>query len=350
MSSATTNKHSHRFPSLLVTGVASIGDALMSLPAVRRVAENCCPGRLVVLAPALTAPIYARCGVPHTLHVLPAGTGSVGIVRALLREKRERHAAAVLLGGGFVWALGARLAGIPRRVGLAADNRAWLLTDALRLDAEAIHETESFLRVAASLCGGAAAPQAPQLCLGGEDRNGAAQLLVAHLLADQPWFAVGPGASHAYKQWPRERFVALLDAVQQETGWGCVLLGGIQDQALCHELAAAAAGPVQNLAGTTSLPLTAALLERARFFVGNNSGLVHLAAAVGTRTLCLSGPSNVEKTRPLGTGHHVLSGNPGETVRARPLGHQGPHPSLLAVSVEAALKALWNGAYLARAK
>ena len=122
-----------------------------------------------------------------------------------------------------------------------------------------------------------------------------------------PWVALGPTANWDRKVWPAERFVALFRTLTAPDGplpgARAAILGGPggQEAAMAAPVLAAL-GPAQaaDLVGRLALPEAAAVVARAALFVGNDSGLMHLAAAVGTPTLGLFGPSRVEEYAPAG--------------------------------------------------
>jgi ADP-heptose:LPS heptosyltransferase len=130
---------------------------------------------------------------------------------------------------------------------------------------------------------------------------------VTQLLADRgindpiPVLAVHPGSSEAlkHKRWPLDRFASLLSAVA-ETGVRTVLVGAGQEVAICEQLAARLSPHAISMAGQLSLSQTAALLKLSFAAVGGDSGLMHLAAALGTPTIALFGPTDERRTAPFG--------------------------------------------------
>jgi len=314
---------------IVLGGVSRIGDAVMTLPALRTVSRTW-PGEvLYVLAPGSSAAVYDRSGI--TARVIPISTRR-GILRFFFGIRSLRASRCFLFSGGFIWALGAFLARIPLRAGLDTDARRYLLTHPLRLDTELIHQTESYQRVVALERGvvidrGAA----PHLVLRDGDREAAALFL--RNWRERPYFAVNPSASHPSKRWPLERFVVLCRQIKERYGLDCLVLGGGEDQQLVGFLTAAVGGYA-----AIDLPLGTvfALLSSAVLYVGNNSGLSHAAAALGVPGVCLSGPSNRVKTAPRGEAQCFLGGTT-SSVRER---GRGPHPALLAVTVEEAAAAV----------
>ncbi len=125
----------------------------------------------------------------------------------------------------------------------------------------------------------------------------------AALLPDAPLVALGPTANWSGKVWPAERFVALFEALRAgalPAARAVVLAGpGEAERAMAAPVLAALPDAI-DLCGALSLPEAAAVLTRCRLFVGNDSGLMHLAAGAGTPTLGLFGPTPAEQYAPAG--------------------------------------------------
>jgi ADP-heptose:LPS heptosyltransferase len=142
-------------------------------------------------------------------------------------------------------------------------------------------------------------PPLPVAWTAAEDRAKAAELLPA----GRPVVALGPTANWGGKIWPAERFVALFRALEAgplPRAVPAVFAGpGDAERALAEPVLAALPGAI-DLAGRLSLPEAAACLARAALFVGNDSGLMHLAAASGTPTLGLFGPTPADIYAPAG--------------------------------------------------
>lgn len=122
-------------------------------------------------------------------------------------------------------------------------------------------------------------------------------------MPEGPFFACHPGSSAergmAEKRLPPDAFGTLIRRVHRETGWRCVLVGGPEE----HALRAAVAMDCKDAlvpVTTRSLEETAGVLAAARFFLGNDSGLMHVAAAVGTRCAAYFGPTDEARTGPFG--------------------------------------------------
>ncbi|MDN5942145.1 MAG: glycosyltransferase family 9 protein, partial [Nitrospira sp.] len=121
------------------------------------------------------------------------------------------------------------------------------------------------------------------------------------------WVAMNVSARWQTKRWPAASFAEVADRLQQE-GWGpVVMIGGPDERADIAQVNKMMKTPAVDLAGATTVGLLPALLSRASLLITNDSGPMHIAAAVGTPVVALFGPTNAARTGPYGSGHRVLT-------------------------------------------
>lgn len=221
-----------------------------------------------------------------------------------------------------------------RRYDLAVDLRTDGLTYLLRARrrltkwgrrARGAHAAERHLAVIAPLLGDPGSCPAPKVYLDGELRAFASTILSP--LPGRRWLALGPGANWPGKIWPAQRYRDLVGLLQDRFD-AVIVLGGPGDRAACELVSTACALPALDLCGRTDLLQAAAVLERAQVFVGNDSGLGHLASGVQTRTLTVFGPGEPERYHPWGPladwivePHRDLAALDAEAVAARLRSH-----------------------------
>jgi ADP-heptose:LPS heptosyltransferase len=150
-------------------------------------------------------------------------------------------------------------------------------------------------------------PPTIRVSTGGERQ--AREELSALGLEGRPFVAIHPGSGSAAKNWPAERFGALADVLRSRFGLPSLILGGPADEEALTRLRAATSDPCPLLFDRP-LQVVAAVVRRARAFLGNDSGLSHLAGLLGVRTLALFGPTDPALWSPLGPCVRVLRSVP----------------------------------------
>lgn len=204
-------------------------------------------------------------------------------------------------------------------VDLRTDALPWLLRARKRYAhwgarAYGPHAVERHMGVIAALHGDAALPAA-QVWTGRQADENAARLLST--LPGSRWLCLGPGARWPHKVWPEEYFSEMVRLLEPEFD-AVILLGNQADRPYTEQIAARSATACSDWSGRTSLLEAAAIMKRATMFVGNDSGLGHLAAAAGVPTLTLFGPGEPERYHPWGPQAIWLRGEGGDLRRLEP--------------------------------
>jgi heptosyltransferase-2 len=154
--------------------------------------------------------------------------------------------------------------------------------------------------------GGKRAAGRPFVAVGGPDRERVDRLLAENeVRGDELLIALHPGSSEM-KRWPKERFAALADLLMQDRRARILLVGGPGERELCGEVARMMKSPPIVAAGLLTIKQTADLIGRCDLFVGNDSGPMHLAAALATPTIGLFGPTDRVKNRPWGPRNRIV--------------------------------------------
>ncbi len=294
---------------ILVRATNWVGDAVMALPALEAIRRREPRAHIAVLARPWVAELYRDQGFADQLVVFDHAGRHAGIggVERLARDlRRERFDVALLLQNAFQAAWIAWRAGIPRRIGYARDRRSWLLTEAVELpQAGEIPSQEPYyylelLRRAGWL---EQLPQLSAVTLRVSDearRNGESKLRAAGAREGARRVAMAPGAAFgAARCWPVERFAALADRAAAELDADVVLVGSAADRDTSQRIAAAMHRRPVMLAGPTTIGELPGVLRACGAFVGNDSGAMHVAAAVGLPVIGVFGPTDPAATAPL---------------------------------------------------
>jgi heptosyltransferase-2 len=286
---------------ILVVGPAWVGDMVMAQSLFMRLRERHPQAGIDVLAPAWSLPLLQRMPQVRNGIELPLGHGEFGFWarRRIGRSLRGRgYAQAIVLPGSWKSALVPFFAGIPRRTGYRREFRYGLLNDLRPLNRKLLPTTvQQFLALAAE--GPVSAPPAvPQPCLRSEPQRAGELAAQLGLEPDRPAIALMPGAEYGpAKRWPQEYF-AELAARLADAGRQVWIFGSAKERALGAAIAGARPH-VHDLTGRTALADVVDLLAAAKAAVTNDSGLMHVAAAVGVPLVAIFGSSSPQHTPPL---------------------------------------------------
>jgi heptosyltransferase II len=279
---------------ILVIGPAWVGDMVMAQSLFRvLIARN--PGATIdVVAPAWSGPLLARMPEVRRAIVLDAKRWRLG--RSLRAEAYDQ---AIILPRSAKSALVPFFSGAKLRTGYRSELRSLLLTDARHPERKRLDQTVKRF-VALGLGAGEPLPAPlPNPTLRVDERNRAAVLARLGLDTSQPVIALLPGAAYGpAKQWPIGNFAEVAQAVLA-SGAAVWVLGSSAERELGQLVVDIAGDRVRNLCGETLLEDTVDLLSVARAAVTNDSGLMHVAAAAGTRVIAVYGSSSPAYTPPL---------------------------------------------------
>jgi heptosyltransferase II len=278
-----------------------IGDAVMTQPLLATLAQR--GEQLTVAALPWVAPVYRAMPCVVKVIDLPFAHGRLD-ARArwqMARSLRGQFDCAYVLPNSIKSALIPWLAGIPKRLGYQGEGRPWLLNKRWP------NPTTRSPMVAhySALSGQADATQAqPQLHFDAIELSRVTQSVG---LTPQGYWAFAPGAEYGpAKCWPAAHYTELARNLHAKHGLPVVLLGSGKEVTLCEQIAQAAPGATQVLAGKTTLIDAMALIAGARGVVSNDSGLMHVAAAFGVPQVALFGSTSPEHTPPLNPKAQVL--------------------------------------------
>lgn len=307
---------------LVVRAPNHLGDLVLALPALRSAA-----GDVVVVEPlaALTA-----MGLAAT-RVIPLARGPRGFVRVARELRASGYRRGVLLTRAFSAALLFRAGAVAKLRGTATDGRSFLLEEALDpAQLRGRHRALQYLELVGALPhanvrlrGDPGALPHANIRLRGDPRAAPQGAVDSPLLvppaADveawherlsvcgRPLLGIAPGSKATSRRWPAERFVTLVERLRA-LGVGVAVFGGPHERALTARVSAGPARTARaaDLGGQTDLRALAVAFRACDLVVANDSGPMHLAAAVGTPTLSLWGAGDPVETAPLGSDHRRL--------------------------------------------
>ena len=288
-----------------------VGDAIMSTPAIRAIRHNFPSARITLLAKPWVVPVFDNSPDIDDIMVYQEKSrhhGWTGLLRLAGDLRRGRFDLAILFQNAFEAALLAYLAGIPNRMGFTTDGRTALLTERIRTwkplkDGHLVDYYLGLLHGAGLvLCG----RQLTLVVSRAEKMNankfideiGGKGRLVAGL---------SPGATFGTaKRWLPERFAELGKRLSIEHNARILIFGGPNEADLGHWLATAIGNGAVNLSGRTSLRQAISVIGECDLFVTNDSGLMHVAAALDIPQVAVIGPTNPVETGPINAHSRIV--------------------------------------------
>lgn len=299
-------------PRIVVRPPNWLGDAVMALPALVAVRRHFVDAHLTLAAvPAVAAIFREETDVaPDAVIDLPSSTR--GAVEAIVRGRFD---VGILLPNSWRSAWQFRRAGIGERWGYGGSGRGLLLTRHVRRPRGVVHQADYYRHLVSGLGMSCDPPAGPCIAPSARSVEEANVLLAtAGVPGEAAIVAFAPGAAYGQaKQWYPDRAAEVAARLIRDRGTTCVLIGAGHDRdagrAIESWLRANApdvAGRVVNLIGRTSLRVLVGVISRTTAVVTNDSGAMHLAAALGRPVVAVFGPTDDRVTRPIGD-HHVLT-------------------------------------------
>jgi heptosyltransferase II len=280
-----------------------LGDAVMALPAIADVRRAAPAASITVAARASVAPLFAM--APDVDETLTLGDAEAETLAA------QRFDTALLLPNSTRAAIVARRAGVAERWGYRTGWRGSLLTRAIPAP-RGVHQIEYYQRLVRAL-GFPSGPSEPRVTVPPGARDAGRTLLVeSGWNGRTPLVALAPGAAYGgAKRWPPESFAELADGLGAD-GVQCVMVGAAADAGAARDVerSAKASRPVVSLIGRTDLPTLAGVFDNCRALVTNDSGAMHLGAAVGIAVTAMFGPTNEQATSPRTSNREPRTPNP----------------------------------------
>jgi lipopolysaccharide heptosyltransferase II len=282
-----------------------LGDAVMSVPAVRAIKSGRPDVHVTIAAPDKIAPMWKLIAEVDAIISLPEGS-LLPVVR-LLRQQMPVDVA-ILFPNSLRVALESWLSGIPRRVGYRGHWRSWLVNQIVREPRKPgppEHHSLRFLRIARE-CGAetekSSNVQCPTLKAQLSDSNE-----LSTINHDPPKIGLCPGAEYGpAKRWLSERFAEAAVKITAQSSAQWILFGTKNDAAAGEQIAAAIGDDCVSRIGQTTLDQLIAELQQCRLLLTNDTGTMHLAALLGVPVVAIFGSTEPRLTGPLGNGHIIL--------------------------------------------
>lgn len=297
---------------LLVRGTNWLGDSVMTIPALRAVRAAFPGAHLTLMVRPWVSDLFQHAPYLDDLLIYDKRgphQGLSGLRRIVETIRARSFDLAILFQNALEAALIARLAGIPRRVGYPRDGRGWLLTHTAPPE-PALHGRHQIFYYLGILSGAGLIDDAPWLRLDyqpdlsisvtpEECRRAQYLLDEGGVEGDRPLVGLNPGAYFGpAKRWTTDRYAALADRLIERVGAQVVIFGSADERRIAMEIAGLMRHKPAILAGRTTLRELMALIRSCRLLITNDSGPMHVAAALGVPQLALFGSTDATATGP----------------------------------------------------
>jgi heptosyltransferase-2 len=285
---------------IIVKGTNWIGDVFLSLPAVYSL-KHIFPDAVIDIA--LKRPLGDLVGGVGEIDSVLDYDGTLSGELALVRAMRgARYDLGIIFPRSLHAALLVYLGGARQRIGYAADGRSLLLTKGVARTPQirAVHQSHYYRNIV-SVLGDPGPLITPHISTDADNDAWADDFLAAGGYKQGPLFAINPGAAYGgAKRWRPDRFAAVADRLVDELGGKAVIVGGQNDRHIEAEVASSMkTGPIRA-AGATTLGRLISLISRCALFITNDSGPMHIAAALSVPIVAVFGPTNPDTTSPMG--------------------------------------------------
>lgn len=283
---------------ILIRSPNWLGDGVMALPAVRALRLRFPSAEIAVMTRSYLRDLWMDS--PWVDRVIDVGREKVEELRRAWALRREGFDLYIAFPHSFLSALTGFLSGARVRVGYLSEGRRWLLSEGVKRDGRKIHRVYYYLKLLEPL-GGVPPMDLPRIEVRKEHGRWAEGLMEGGI-------AVGfnPGATYGEaKCWPWEYFVELGRELNKR-GARVFIVGGKGDLERNRMIAQEIGQRCVDLTGRTTLGQLAGILRQCRCLVTNDTGPMHVAAAVGTPVIALFGSTDPAVTGPLGEGHRVM--------------------------------------------
>ena len=283
-----------------------VGDSVLSVPAMKAVRDRFPNAEITLLVRPVIAGLFHS--APFVDHVWSRPKPGLGEWIRTAREVRQRKFdLAVLFPNSFESALTVFAGGVPERTGYATDARGMLLTQAVAVPTGKRHQVTYYLDLVESLFG-PVSESTLEITATEEERQAARTLLRnASVDPNRGILIVNPGAAFgSAKRWYEDRFARVADQLSEELKLQTVIVGSDSERPIGERVQNLMHQPSAVLSGQTNLETLVGLVAEASLAIMNDSGTMHIAAALGVPTVGVFGSTDAEVTSPVGPRTRVV--------------------------------------------
>jgi heptosyltransferase-2 len=296
---------------ILIRTPNHLGDCLMAQPSIRTLSESLQNCEIFLLTPTWASPIY---GSIQNSAILPLSSdimhGYKGIKSQIILLKNDLFDTAVLMTPSFSSAMILYLAGIKNRFGYNTDRRRIFLNHPVDSGmAKTIHRHQSYYKLMEYFAGHSLPFYPPRLITQSESHKAADKILhESGFNSDSSFIVIAPQAVAESRRWGTDNYASLARKLISDLGISVILIG-TSSEFQAGDKITFGEKRIFNLCGKTNIADAAAIMSKAKLFIGNDSGLAHLAAAVDIPLVILSGADKPSETSPISDKKTVIIKN-----------------------------------------
>jgi heptosyltransferase II len=311
---------------ILIRAPNWVGDAVLAIPALKALRSHFPDAEITLLVRPWVAGLFTSAPFIDKVWAEAKPATLSDWTRITKNIRSFRYDLALLLPNSFESALMMFLARVPRRIGYATDGRTWMLTNSIAPAPGFRHQVHYYLDLAKVL---EADAEPPSITIEAtpEERANARKLLEAEgVPRNAPFMVLNPGAAYgSAKRWDENRFAAVADTLVGEMHLAVALIGSENERPIAEKICGRMSNPSAVVTGKTSLETLIGVIAESSLMVTNDSGPMHIAAALGVPTVAIFGSTDERVTAPFGGRTRVVK-NPVECspclLRECPIDHR----------------------------
>ena len=292
---------------LLIRGPNWVGDAVLAIPAMKAVRERFSQAEITLMVRPWVAGLFKSAPFIDKVWSEEKPSGLGDWMRVTRNIRTGGFDLALLLPNSFESALAMFLGGVPQRVGYATDGRRWMLTNSITPGGGSRHQVHYYLDLVKILSAGTDQPSI-EIEATNEERANARRLLGAEGIAGSARFLVlNAGAAYgSAKRWHEDRFATAADTLARELGFHVALIGSQAERPIAEQIRDRMKTTAAVLNGKTSLETLIGVLAESALMITNDSGPMHIAAALGIPTVAVFGSTDERVTGPYGPRTRIV--------------------------------------------
>ena len=292
---------------ILIRGPNWVGDAVLAIPAMKALRKRFSDAEITLLVRPWVAGLFTSAPFVDRVWSEPKPSRLGDWTRIARAIRSGRFDLALLLPNSFESALMMYVSRVPKRIGYATDGRGWMLTNSITPGGAARHQVDYYLALVKTLASNTARPSI-EIEATAEERSTARTLLKNEGIAsDAAFLVLNPGAAYgSAKRWHEDRFAKTAGLLAKELRLQIALIGSEAERPIAEQIAAQIPGRSIVLNGKTSLETLIGVLAEASLMITNDSGPMHIAAALGIPTVAVFGSTDERVTGPCGARTRIV--------------------------------------------